>query len=126
MTKNKITCPHCGEEFTLESLQYDMDPEGALLELILAQFSSVYRKEFNKGYPTEGEGDLDALGWVFNQMRSDSDSLTIDSVTKIIELWREYLKEKGADSSISDFVYTWLIDQDPGAKVIPFRPRGNK
>jgi hypothetical protein len=125
MTKNKITCPHCGEEFTFESLQLDLDPEGALLELILAQFSSVYRKEFKLGYPTEGEGDLEALGWMFNQVKGDNDSLTIDSVAKIIELWREYLKEKGTGSSIPDFVYKWLVAQDPGAKVIPFRPRGS-
>jgi hypothetical protein len=122
---NSFDCPHCGKRISIEEAVFRLDHETALLELILAQMAKVYRTEFGKGFPTEGESDLEALQQLFVTVKESDDRLTIDSVARILEFWQEYLKTQGTRGTIDEFVFTWLPSQDPGAKVIPFRPRGS-
>ena len=116
-------CPHCGKEFSLETELFDVSPESALFELILAQMAKAYRSEFNHGFPTEGSPDLEALEQLFMSLKDEHDKVSMDSVSQILALWKEYLLKKGKRASISDFIFQWIPSQEPGAKVIPFRPR---
>lgn len=121
MTEKK--CPHCGKEIPAEQSQLEISPEAALVELVLAHLARIYREEFSLGFPTEGESDLEALQQLFESLNSEDENLTVDAVSMIIDNWRVYLQKRGRRGTVSDFVFKWLPAHNPGAKVIPFRPR---
>lgn len=116
-------CPHCGKTISLEEEIFGIDPDTAVAELLLAQLSRIYRQSFEQGYPAAGEGDVQALGQLFIGYRDDAGRLTIEMITRIIDHWREYLDGVGAAGRISAFVYDWLPERVPGARIIPFRKR---